>query len=162
MTMKHALIALAALAAAAPALAQDSDAEAPAAGVATMTDVEREVRERVADYFLGGQDGDQERLARAFDLDNGHMKFVTTNDDGEEVIAVVTLADFRARMNRPTPVDRTGRILALDIVDEKMAWVKFQIVYPDGAQFIDYLLMYKRNGDWSIVNKMFVRRAGED
>ncbi len=159
--MKLAWIIAAAALLGAPALAQDDGAEAAAVGVATMSDAERDVRERAADYFLGGQDADQDRLARAFDLDNGHMKYVAANDDGTEELRVVTLAEFRARNTTPSTVDRTGRILSLDIVDDKMAWVKFQIVYPDGGQFIDYLLMYKTNGDWSIVNKMFVRRSAE-
>ncbi len=133
----------------------EASAEMGAAHIETAA--EEVVRARVADYFLGGQAGDQDRLARAFYLDDGHMKFVVKNDDGSEELRVVTLAEFRGWMDKPNTADRVGRILAIDIVDDEMAWVKFQIDF-EGGQFIDYLLLYEIGGEWSIVNKMFVRR----
>lgn len=142
-------------------LAAAAFALAPVAAFAQsgVSDDELAVREAVHGYFWGRQNGDQERLAAAFDQEFGDMKYVAEGDDGDdgEIVQIVSLRDFAARMNRPLPHDSQGRILSMDIVDGQMAWVKF-LIDAEATDFVDYLLLYKRNGEWRIVNKMFVRR----
>ncbi|GAB4541845.1 MAG: hypothetical protein Tsb0010_19120 [Parvularculaceae bacterium] len=139
-------------------LAAAAFALAPVAAFAQsdVSDDELAVREAVHGYFWGRQNGDQERLAAAFDQEYGDMKYVADGDDGE-IVQIVSLRDFAARLNRPIPNDSHGRILSMDIVDGKMAWVKF-LIDTENTDFVDYLMLYKRNGEWRIVNKMFVRR----
>ena len=108
-------------------------------------------------YFWGRQYGDQDQLAQAFDLENGHMKFVR-QEDGVDVLNAVTLADFAARLDSPISSDTQGRVLTIDVVDGKMAFVK-ALLEGENRDFVDYLLLYKRNGEWRIVNKMFVVRS---
>jgi len=49
----------------------------------------------------------------------------------------------------------TAKILSVDIVDDKMAMVKLDFDTPK-THYVDYLVMYKRNNQWRIVNKTFV------
>lgn len=130
---------------------------APAAAESEFKNDEQAVTERVMDYFWARQNGDQERAERAFDTENGHLKWVG-QADGTETLNTMTLSDFAARMTKPLDGENVGRIVSMDVVDSKMAWVKFSLIAEDGGEFVDYLLLYKRNGNWSVVNKMSIRR----
>lgn len=120
---------------------------------AAFNEDEIAVRRAVEDYFWGRQNGDQDRLARGFQLEGGDMKSVGT-ENGKDSLRILPLSEFRSRLNKPLEEASNGTILAMDIVDGKMAWVKLNL---DSASrtFTDYLLFYKINGEWKLVNKMF-------
>jgi len=119
-----------------------------------MADDEREIRAAVEDYFWGRQNGDQARLGRALALEGGDIKGVAEKD-GRASLTVTPLADYLARNTRPRPRPTQGRILALDVTDGRMAWAKVRLEAAD-QDITDYLLFYRVDGAWNIVNKMFV------
>ncbi len=116
------------------------------------------VVETAYNYFNGAANGDQKLLAEAFDLEFGHVKMITTDKEtGKEVIRTVPLKEFAGYFKQATKDTWHANILSVDIVDEKMAMVKLDFQTPK-TQYIDYLVMYKRDGDWRIINKTFVAK----
>lgn len=143
--MRHSILAFTlALTGVAPAIAQDPQTES------VLHDHEAEIRDVVADYFWGRQNGDQVRLERAFELENGHFKFVR-RDETDSLVSM-TLGDFAARMDASIPTPNEGRIMMMDIVDEQMAFVKLELAGTNRT-FIDYFILYRIDGAWRIVNK---------
>ena len=109
-------------------------------------------------YFNAAANGDQQLLAKAFDLEFGHVKMITTNKDtGEESIRTLTLQEFAGFFKKATEDTWHGNILSVDIVDDKMAMVKLDFK-TSKSHYIDYLVMYKRDNNWRIINKTFVAK----
>lgn len=134
------------------------EAAAQAQAQSTFSEDEIAVRRAVEDYFRGIEAADHERLGRALHLEGGHMKFVGPKDrnnrDAGQALHTQTLTEFRAGIRPENPDPVSGTILSMDIVDGKMAWVKFRFELPD-ILFTDYLMFYKIDGTWKLVNKMF-------
>jgi len=107
-------------------------------------------------YFNGAATGDQQLLAKAFDLEFGHVKMININKEtGKESIRTVTLQEFSGFFKQATKDKWQAKILSVDIVDDKMAMVKLNFETPK-THYIDYLVMYKRDNNWRIINKTFV------
>ena len=110
------------------------------------------------DYFNGAANGDQTLLSKAFDIEFGHVKMININKEtNEESIRTVTLKEFATYFKKATKDTWTANILSVDIVDEKMAMVKLDFHTPK-THYIDYLVMYKRQGQWRIINKTFTSK----
>ena len=110
-------------------------------------------------YFNGAANGDQQLLAQAFDMEFGHMKMVSINKEtGKETIRSVPLKEFAGYFKKATKDTWQANILSVDIVDDKMAMVKLDFHTPK-THYIDYLVMYKRENEWRIINKTFVATA---
>jgi len=117
------------------------------------------VVETAFNYFNGAANGDQKLLAKAFDLDFGHVKMIRVDKEtGKETIRTVTLKEFSGYFKKATKDTWEANILSVDIVDEKMAMVKLDFDTPK-THYIDYLVMYKRDNDWRIINKTFVAKS---
>ena len=109
-------------------------------------------------YFNGAANGDQQLLAEAFDLEFGHVKMIRTDkESGKETIRAVPLDEFAGFFKKATKDTWTADVVSVDIVDDKMAMVKLNFHTPK-THYIDYLVMYKRDNNWRIVNKTFVAR----
>ncbi len=109
-------------------------------------------------YFNGAANGDQKLLSKAFDQEFGHVKMITVNKDtGKETISTVPLKEFSGYFKKATQDTWTANILSVDIVDNKMAMVKLNFETPK-THYIDYLVMYKRENEWRIVNKTFIAK----
>jgi len=107
-------------------------------------------------YFNGAASGDQELLSKAFDLEFGHVKMISVNKDtGKETIRTVSLKEFSGYFKKATKDSWVANILSVDIVDNKMAMVKLDFDTPK-THYIDYLVMYKRENEWRIINKTFI------
>lgn len=107
-------------------------------------------------YFNGAAKGDQAMLSKAFDLDFGHVKMISVDKKtGKETIRTVPLKEFSGYFKKATKDIWQANILSVDIVDDKMAMVKLDFHTPK-THYIDYLVMYKREGEWRIINKTFV------
>ncbi|KTF10035.1 nuclear transport factor 2 family protein [Pseudoalteromonas sp. H105] len=110
------------------------------------------------DYFNGAANGDQALLANAFDMEFGDVKMITVNKDtAKETIKTVPLKAFSSYFTKATKDTWVANILSVDIVDDKMAMVKLDFDTPK-THYIDYLVMYKRENGWRIVNKTFVAK----
>jgi len=107
-------------------------------------------------YFNGAAKGDQAMLAKAFDLEFGHVKMITKDKEtGKETIRTVGLEEFAGFFKKATKDTWEAKVLSVDIVDNKMAMVKLNFETPK-THYIDYLVMYKREDNWKIINKTFV------
>ncbi|MEW6989719.1 nuclear transport factor 2 family protein [Colwelliaceae bacterium 6441] len=110
-------------------------------------------------YFNGAANGDQALLAKAFDLEFGHVKMISIDKESkEETIRSLPLSEFATFFNKVTQETWHAKILSVDIVENKMAMVKLDFDTPKN-HYIDYLVMYKRNGEWKIINKTFYAEA---
>ncbi len=107
-------------------------------------------------YFNGMANGDQQLLEKAFDFDFGHVKMINIDKKtGKETIRTVTLQEFSGFFKQATKDKWQAKVLSVDIVDDKMAMVKLNFDTPK-THYIDYLVMYKRDNNWRIINKTFV------
>jgi hypothetical protein len=114
------------------------------------------VIETAYNYFNGAANGDQKLLLSAFDLEFGHVKMIVEDKKtGKETVRTVPLKEFAGYFKNATKDKWEANILSVDIVDEKMAMVKLDFDTPK-THYIDYLVMYKRNGEWRIINKTFI------
>ena len=114
------------------------------------------VIETAYNYFNGAANGDQALLAKAFDLESGHVKMISKDKDSQkETIRTVPLKEFAGYFKKATKDKWVANILSVDIVDDKMAMVKLDFKTPK-TDYIDYLVMYKRENDWRIINKTFI------
>jgi len=110
-------------------------------------------------YFTGAANGDQDLLAQAFDMEFGHIKMIRKEKNSEkETIRSLTLGEFATFFKDATKDTWQAKVLSVDIVDDKMAMVKLNFETPK-THYIDYLVMYKRNGNWRIVSKTFTSKA---
>jgi hypothetical protein len=116
------------------------------------------VVETAYNYFNGVANADQKLIAKALDLEFGHMKMISVDKDtGKESIRTVTLKEFSGYFKKATKDTWVANILSVDIVDDKMAMVKLDFNTPK-THYIDYLVMYKRESEWRIINKTFIAK----
>ena len=116
------------------------------------------VVETAYSYFNGAAKGDQTLLSKAFDQEFGHVKMIShSNETGKEVIKTVPLKEFSGYFKQATKDKWEANILSVDIVDDKMAMVKLDFHTPK-THYIDYLVMYKRQNEWRIINKTFIAK----
>ena len=112
------------------------------------------VVETAYNYFNGLANADQELIAKAFDMDFGHAKIVSLDKEtGKETIKTYTFKEFATFFKKPNDT-WTAKILSVDIVSDKMAMVKMDFDTPKN-NYIDYLVMYKRDNVWRIISKTF-------
>jgi hypothetical protein len=114
------------------------------------------VVETAYNYFNGVANADQKLLAKAFDFEFGDVKMITVNKEtGKETIRTVPLKEFAGYFKKATNDTWVAKVLSVDIVDDKMAMVKLNFETPK-THYTDYLVMYKREKEWRIVNKTFI------
>ncbi|UOE89794.1 nuclear transport factor 2 family protein [Vibrio splendidus] len=101
-------------------------------------------------YFEGLHSGNQSLLNQSFDMNNGYMK-----SNNENAINSTPLRSFAKKFTEKSEEQWHGKILSIDIVDDKMAFVKFDFDTPK-IHYIDYLLLLKSDNDWLITSKAYV------
>lgn len=128
------------------------------AAKSVTSDEYKAVVETVYNYFNGAANGDQALLSKAFDMEFGHVKMVSINKETKkETIRSIPLKEFANYFKKATKDTWEANILSVDIVDNKMAMVKLDFNTPK-THYIDYLVMYKRQAEWRIINKTFIAR----
>ncbi|TGY90358.1 hypothetical protein E5163_04340 [Marinicauda algicola] len=118
---------------------------------------EAAITETVMDYFIGGNEGDAARVRSAFAAENGAMYVRRVDEAGNASLEVVNLGEFAARFSSPIPVERTGEIVEITVIDDAMAFAHFRFTTPT-REFDDFFLLYELDGEWTIVSKAFVAR----
>ncbi len=125
----------------------------------TTSDEYQAVVDTAYNYFNGAANGNQKQLRQAFDVDFGDIKMLRVDKaTGKEIINTVSLDKFADYFKKATNDHWQAKVLSVDIVDDKMAMVKLDFDTPK-THYIDYLVMYKRDGQWRIVNKTFVANS---
>ncbi len=85
------------------------------------------------------------------------MVFVRRKDGVDGVVSVLIRDAIKRWTSRPA--DKSwGKVLSIDIVDGHMAAATVEMIYR-GHIYLDLLSLHKINGDWKIVNKLFVHRS---
>jgi hypothetical protein len=105
------------------------------------------VQATVYDYFDGINTKDRARLESAFDT-SAQLK----SPDGDGAVKVEPIADAIARWMGGEAQSRKGKILALEITDNQVA----QVVFDYDGIFVDFLTLFKLDGQWKIVDKSFI------
>ena len=114
------------------------------------------IKAAVFDYFHGQGEANAERLNRAFAAEQATMVGVRRDDSGRESIVAwkdmtEVLANWSANDN-PPGTDREGEILAMEIVDDRLAVVLFR----SADRFYDALTLVNVDDEWKIIQKAFV------
>ena len=109
-------------------------------------------------YFEGAANGDQALLSESFDTEFGDVKMLRFDEKTQkETIRTVPLDEFAGFFTKPTAEHWKAEVVSVDIVDSKMALVKMNFITAK-THYIDYLVMYKRDSKWKVVNKTFVAK----
>lgn len=110
----------------------------------------------VFDYFHGQGEASAKRLNRAFAAEQATMVGVSRDDAGkEQIVAFKDMAEVIgnwAANENPPGGDRDGEILALEMVDERLAVVLFRST----DRFYDALTLAQVDGEWKIIQKAFI------
>lgn len=112
----------------------------------------------VYDYFHGQGEASAERLNNAFAAEQATMVGVARDDEGNESVVAwkdmtEVIGNWAANENPPGG-DRDGEILALEMVDERLAVVLFRST----DRFYDALTLAQVDGQWRIIQKAFVQQ----
>ncbi|MGR5002068.1 nuclear transport factor 2 family protein [Vibrio celticus] len=105
------------------------------------------VVETVHNYFEGINTKQEKLIENAFDK-NAQLKYVSNKN---EEVKVELISDAINRWMGNDAQHRTGKVLSVD-VDGDIAHVVFDF---DNA-FIDYLTLANMNGQWQIIDKVYV------
>ena len=110
----------------------------------------------VFDYFHGQGEASLMRLNRAFAAEQATMVGVTRDDDGNESVVAwkdmtEVLGNWAANDNPPGG-DLDGEIIALEMIDERLAVVLFRST----DRFYDALTLAQVDGEWKIIQKAFI------
>jgi hypothetical protein len=126
-----------------------------------QTNDETAIREAVQFYYDGYLKADSTILLKAFDMEAGTMKIVRSEAGRPEETRSIFISEAIRRWSSREPFSSKEvkmsfvKILSTDIVDGKMAVSKVDVKFGE-KRYIDYLSLYKTNGLWRIVNKIFV------
>ena len=112
------------------------------------------VRATLEHYIQGHATGDGAHMRLAF---NPAGRLFWSNAD---TLATRTVEEYIAGMpGKPAPDEATGvrkrRIEMIDVTGNA-AVAKISLDYPD-VYFVDYMSLLKTNGEWRIINKIFMR-----
>jgi len=109
-------------------------------------------------YVNGLANADQKMLANSLDLEFGDVKMLKKNPETQkETIRTVSLMEYVGFFKEATKDTWQAKVISVDIVDEKMAMVKLDFETPK-TYYTDYLVMYKRDKNWRIINKTFIAK----
>jgi len=107
------------------------------------------------DYIQGSTNGQPERLKKAFhpDLNLYYTK------GGE--LATWSGTAYIADTKEGQPTGEVGKIISIDYEND-IAVAKVQITNPKAPiPYIDYFMLVKTKGHWTIIHKMFTKRVNE-
>ncbi|MEM6319298.1 MAG: nuclear transport factor 2 family protein [Bacteroidota bacterium] len=121
--------------------------------LATAQSDEALIKETLMNYIEGSTNGKPALLKKAFytDLNLYYVK----NDE----IAVWSGNSYIADTKEGQPTGESGKILSIDY-ENNAAVAKVEISHPKStAPYIDYFMLLKTKGIWTIVHKMFTKKT---
>ncbi len=110
------------------------------------------ITETLTDYIEGSTNGQPERLRKAFhpDLNLYYIK----NDSLKVWSGQAYIEDTKEGQ----PTGEVGKIISIDYEND-IATAKVQITYPGRTPYIDYFMLLKIEGHWTIIHKMFTKQG---
>ena len=112
------------------------------------------IAEALTDYIEGSTNGQPERLRKVFhpDLNLYYVK----NDS----LRVWSGSAYIESTKEGEPTGEVGKIMSIDYEND-IAVAKVQITYPGRTPYIDYFMLLKLGGQWTIMHKMFTKQTNE-
>lgn len=110
------------------------------------------IRKTLNDYIEGSTNGQPDRLKEAFhpDLNLYYVK------DGN--VRVWSGEDYILDTKEGQSTGEKGKILSIDYENDA-AMAKVEIFNPENKNtYIDYFMLLKTNGKWTIIHKMFTKK----
>lgn len=110
------------------------------------------IEETLQKYIVGSTEGQPKLLQEAFypDLNLYYVK----NDSIMTWSGVAYIADTK----EGKPTGENGKILSVDF-ETNAAVAKVEIAHPKSkTSYVDYFMLLKTEGKWTIVHKMFTKR----
>ena len=110
------------------------------------------VRATLQDYIIGTSNGEPERISMAFHED---LNLYTVKNDS---LVERNGKDYIQLFEPGKKNSRIGKILMIDIENDA-AVAKVEISFSDRpAAYIDYFLLLKVEGHWTIIHKSYTKR----
>ena len=107
----------------------------------------------VNDYLEGTSKAKPELVRQAF-----HPDLNLYSVDENDKLKVWKGTDYISSFEGKEPNNRLGKILSIDLENDA-AIVKAEISYPKRSLvFIDYIMLLKVAGKWTIIQKMYTRK----
>ncbi|MFK7734898.1 MAG: serine hydrolase [Pirellulaceae bacterium] len=116
------------------------------------------IRQTLTDYIEGSTNGQPNRLRKVF-----HPQLNLYSIRGNK-LQVWAGTDYINDTKEGLPTGEQGSILAIDF-ENNCAVAKVRIAPPRGASYVDYFMLLKIEGKWTIVHKMYTQEnetAGVD
>ncbi|MEL6989595.1 MAG: nuclear transport factor 2 family protein, partial [Bacteroidota bacterium] len=106
------------------------------------------------DYIEGSTNGQPKRLQTAFHPD---LNLYYINKEQE--LKTWTGKEYIEDTKEGKPTGEVGKIISIDY-ENNIAVAKVQISHPESkTPYIDYFVLTKIKGKWTIVHKMFTKRV---
>jgi len=110
----------------------------------------------LVDYIQGSTNGQPERLKKAFYSD---LNLYYTGKEGELKTWSGTAYIEDTKEGKPT--GEIGKIISIDYEND-IGVAKVQISHPESTTpYIDYFMLVKVKGHWTIIHKMFTKRVNK-
>jgi len=113
---------------------------------------EEKIRATLTDYIEGSTNGQPARLKKAFHKDLN--LYYIRNGDLRTWSGTAYIADTK----EGKPTGETGKILSVDYEND-IGVAKVQISPKTGTPYIDYFMLLKVQGKWTIIHKAFTKKT---
>ena len=111
------------------------------------------ITETLMDYIEGSTNGQPNRLKEAFHSDL-NLYYIEN-----EELKIWSGKEYIADTKEGKPTGEIGKIINIDYEND-IAVAKVQVADPDaGTPYIDYFMLTKIKGHWTIIHKMFTKRV---
>ena len=111
------------------------------------------IKETLVDYIEGSTNGQPDRLKKAFHSD---LNLYAVKKDGS--LTIWPGIDYIKDTKEGKPTGESGRILSIDY-ENNAAMAKVEISHPESASpYIDYFMLLKLEGKWTIIHKMYTKK----
>lgn len=109
------------------------------------------ISQTLTDYIEGSTNGQPERLKSAFHPD---LNLYSVREDKVNIWSGV---DYINKTHEGKTTGEYGKIISIDY-ENNAAMAKVEISHPEGpVPFIDYFMLLKTEGKWTIIHKMYTR-----
>ena len=113
------------------------------------------IRETLTKYIDGSTGGQPALLKEAFHPDL-NLYYVKNN-----AVATWSGIAYIADTKEGKPTGEKGKSLSVDY-EKNAAVAKVEIAHPNSpTPYIDYFMLLKTNGTWTIIHKMFTKKTAE-
>ncbi|MEO9482252.1 MAG: nuclear transport factor 2 family protein [Ekhidna sp.] len=119
--------------------------------IAAQSEVEL-IRSTLNDYIEGSTQGQPNRLKKAFHPDLN--LYYVRNDQ----VRIWSGKEYILDTEEGKPTGEKGKILSIDY-ENNAGMAKVEIFNPkNNDTYIDYFMLLKTNGKWTIIHKMFTKK----